>query len=536
MDEAQNLLRQYSDTGSEHAFAEVVRRHIDLVYSVARRVGNGDAHFAEDVAQIVFADVARRSRELSGNRVFAGWLYRHTWFTAAKAIRSEQRRKTREEAAMQHFSNQDAPQTSAFSHCSEEALYAVLNELGPKDRTALVLRFLEKRDLRSVGAALGVADDAAQKRVTRALEKVRLILARKGMPATAAEITAALGLLILSTPDALSAKIIRGALAGKMAGGVLSTFTEYMSTTKMKILSAAAGCALIGTPVVLQHRALERARRDETSLRQEISALTRQHEETLALLRKSSVDESEFRRQQAELLRLRAEVTRLHKKEEEEARLAKKQQSSGIEEAVNEQPVPQITIQSRVAHIPVEAFKDFQAFGFPPALSAGAIFKSTLASEKASELLEQLQNKPGVDLLTAPKITTLNKHEARVSVTDTVRVGGSDLEVGQKIDILPTIDRLEPGVAMLSADIQITDTQLLSDPEAAQAPVEAGAPSGEFPRFRTRSLEAHASLANRETYVMATPYWVKDKGPVVLMFLITPLLVTETGNAWMPKQ
>jgi type II secretory pathway component HofQ len=181
-------------------------------------------------------------------------------------------------------------------------------------------------------------------------------------------------------------------------------------------------------------------------------------------------------------------------------------------------------------------FKDFQGYGFPPALSAGAIFKSTLAREKASELREQLQSKPGVDLLTAPNFLTVNKHEARVSVTDTVRVGGSDLEVGQKIDILPTIDRLEPGDAMLSADIQITDTQLLSDAEATQAPPEAGAPLDAFPRFRTRSLQAHASLANRQTYVIATPYWVKDKGPVALMFLITPLLVTADGNAWARKE
>jgi hypothetical protein len=115
-------------------------------------------------------------------------------------------------------------------------------------------------------------------------------------------------------------------------------------------------------------------------------------------------------------------------------------------------------------------------------------------------------------------------------------VGGSDLEVGQKIQILPTIDRLEPGDAMLSADIQITDTQLLSDAEATQAPVDAGAPSEEFPRFRVRSLEAHASLANRQTYVMATRYWVRDKGPVVLMFLITPTLVTADGNAWARKK
>jgi hypothetical protein len=300
----------------------------------------------------------------------------------------------------------------------------------------------------------------------------------------------------------------------------------------MKVLSAAAGFALFGTPLVFQHQAIERARRNENALRQEISTLAREHEKSLALLRKGSMDESEFRRQQAELLRLRAEVTRLHQKEEEAARLAKKQQSSGIEEAVNERRLPQIVFEIRVAHIPVETFKGFQALGFPSALSAGVLFKSTLAAENASELREQLQGKPGVDLLTAPRILTLDKRQARVSVTDTVRVGGSDLEVGQKIDLLPTIDRLEPGNAMLSADIQITDTQLLSDAEATQAPVEAGAPSEELPRFRTRSLEAHASLANGQTFVMATPYWIKDKGPIVLMFLITPTLVTADGNAW----
>src|SRR5438876_3204299 len=93
------LLRRYSEERAELAFGELVARHIDLVYSAALRVVGGDRHLAEDVTQTVFADLARKASSLPCDVVLAGWLYRHAWFTAAKAVRSERRRQNREKTA-----------------------------------------------------------------------------------------------------------------------------------------------------------------------------------------------------------------------------------------------------------------------------------------------------------------------------------------------------------------------------------------------------------------------------------------------------
>src|SRR6478609_578213 len=98
MNDAQ-LLQRYAETGCEAAFAELVKRYVDLVHSAALRQVGGDAHLAHDVTQSVFVDLARKARSLSGRTVLAGWLYTSTHFAAAKVVRTEQRWRTREQEA-----------------------------------------------------------------------------------------------------------------------------------------------------------------------------------------------------------------------------------------------------------------------------------------------------------------------------------------------------------------------------------------------------------------------------------------------------
>src|ERR1700722_4312114 len=93
------LLRRYAEAGSEAAFAELVQRYVDLVYSAALRQVNGDAHLAQDVSQAVFTDLARKAAALSRHEVLTGWLYTGTHFAATKAVRSESRRRTHEQGA-----------------------------------------------------------------------------------------------------------------------------------------------------------------------------------------------------------------------------------------------------------------------------------------------------------------------------------------------------------------------------------------------------------------------------------------------------
>src|SRR5689334_5998760 len=91
------LLRRFAEEQSETAFAELVNRHIGLVYAVAVRRLGADRHLAEDVVQSVFVDLARKARGLSRNVVLTGWLFTSTRFAASRAARTERRRRTREQ-------------------------------------------------------------------------------------------------------------------------------------------------------------------------------------------------------------------------------------------------------------------------------------------------------------------------------------------------------------------------------------------------------------------------------------------------------
>src|ERR1041384_7119854 len=97
-DDAQ-LLRHYVEEGSEKAFAELVQRHLNLVYSAALRQVGGDMHRARDVAQIVFTTLARKAPSLTRHPVLAGWLHLATHHAATKAMRTERRRHAREQEA-----------------------------------------------------------------------------------------------------------------------------------------------------------------------------------------------------------------------------------------------------------------------------------------------------------------------------------------------------------------------------------------------------------------------------------------------------
>ncbi len=190
MTDNDELLRQYAETGSEQAFTELVMRNLPLVYSAALRQVGGDEQLAKEVAQTVFTDLARKAASVCRREVLTGWLYTSTRFAAAKAVRADRRRQTRERTAV-------AMQESGFNPTAEstwEEINPVLDEamaeLNPAEKTAVLLRFFESKELKAVGLALGVSEDAARMRVNRALEKLRDLLARRGVTSAAAALGA----------------------------------------------------------------------------------------------------------------------------------------------------------------------------------------------------------------------------------------------------------------------------------------------------------------------------------------------------------
>ena len=181
------LLREYAEHGAETAFAEIVARHTNLVYSAAlRQVDSPD--IAAEVAQRVFIELARGARlltrRLAEDASLAGWLCRSARNISLNLRRDEFRRHSRERLAMEQLdpSSETTPDWERLRPVLDEAM----SELDEPDYDALVMRFFKNQDLRSVGVALGVSDDTAQKRVSRALEKLRDHLSRRGITTSAA--------------------------------------------------------------------------------------------------------------------------------------------------------------------------------------------------------------------------------------------------------------------------------------------------------------------------------------------------------------
>src|SRR5688572_22981167 len=163
MNDSQTLLAEYATNGTEAAFREIVSRYVDFVYSMALRLVDGNSQLAEDVTQMVFISLARNARSLSSQVMLGGWLHHRTFHLATKAARSERRRQIREReaVAMNNLHDDSNAQWREIAPILDEAI----TQLAPADRTAILLRFFEQRDFRSMAYALGSHEDAARMRV-----------------------------------------------------------------------------------------------------------------------------------------------------------------------------------------------------------------------------------------------------------------------------------------------------------------------------------------------------------------------------------
>ena len=241
MTDHRTLLADYAANGSEEAFRELVARYIDLVYSTAVRLVNGDTHRAEDVAQTVFADLARLAGKFSQDVMLGGWLHRRTWHVATTLMRNERRRLNRERQAAEMNTLQDHPegQFERIAPLLDEAI----NQLGASDRAAIVLRFFEHRDLRAVGVALGSNEDAAQKRVSRAVEKLRCHFARRGIVASSTVIASVIAAhAVHAAPAGLASAVTTASLAGAAGSssfGLTSIWLKTMLVNKTTLIAAA---------------------------------------------------------------------------------------------------------------------------------------------------------------------------------------------------------------------------------------------------------------------------------------------------------
>jgi RNA polymerase sigma factor (sigma-70 family) len=243
------LLQDYDRHGSEAAFAELVQRHINLVYSVALR-HVGVAAPAEEITPAVFVILAQKAARLRPDTILEGWLYEATRLTALSFLRGERRRQFREqEACMQSNLNEPDARDEVWVRLAP-MLDEAMARLGKKDRDAVILRFFNEKSVREVATALQVGEAAAQRRILRALGKLHRFFTKRGVSSTTAVIAGVVAANAVEAAPAALPKTVTAVAVAKGAAVSVSTLTLIQGALKIMAWTKVKTAAVVGVVVV----------------------------------------------------------------------------------------------------------------------------------------------------------------------------------------------------------------------------------------------------------------------------------------------
>jgi RNA polymerase sigma factor (sigma-70 family) len=483
MTESQTLLADYVRTGSEAAFKGLVERYVGLVYSTALRLVGQDTHLAEDVAQAVFTHLAVKAHRLSQDVLLGGWLHRDTCFVAATLLRSERRRRIRETEVWEMNAQPD--HSEANLERIAPVLDAAINRLGQEERQAIVLRFFEHSDFRTVGAVLGSTEEAARKRVSRALEKLRLLLQRQGVSLSAAGLATLLTAdALTAAPAGLAANLAGSALASAAGtGGITLTFLKLFTMSKLKFAALAAlAVAGVAIPWTIQQHSVSRLRTQNFALQQQLQQAQETATEQLALAKAGTDELERLRRDQGELARLRGEVSRLRRELNTPASSSPRSEQASSESVTNASPdwltgtlnvhlgtgqtvvtggwssgsgqrllvfatpkiegpnFDQVRIKTMLVSVPETLMGQFGLGALQVEGNASKV-SAVIGADDSAAVIKALAQTEGVSLLNEASVSTLSGRQTQIQVMDSGSINNppSAEEWGPTFDFVPTV-------------------------------------------------------------------------------------------------
>lgn len=466
-----DLLRQFARENSQDAFAEIVRRHLNLVYSAALRQVRLP-QLAEEVAQFVFADLARNAGKLKSETILTAWLYSVTRRTAIDVIRKESRRQLREQVAVEmQTMNATANDWTQIAPLLDDAMTA----LDETDRTAILLRYFENKNLREVGEQLNISDDAAQKRVSRAVERLREFFLNQKITIGAS------GLVVL-----ISANAVQPAPVGLSAVIVTATsgITATLGMTMIhKILAAGFAAAAIGSGIYSIHlqKQIGALQQQQASLNQQLAQLSQERDDAKNQLVALQQENEQLNANKNELLKLRGEVSR-----------SRNQQSisTPMQEGTNKvnPHVIQVLTKARLVSIPAE---DLQSLGVNW-ISESQENKTGLLSEQQMKVIDEaLQQATDVKSISAPRAVTINGEKVQISVTRAYSLssvnGMTETNVGVTLEVKPYFST---NSSAFDLSFNANVTQAIGD--------------AENPSVQTIQFTNDVTVATGQTLIMAT--------------------------------
>jgi RNA polymerase sigma factor (sigma-70 family) len=311
-----DLLREFARHNSETAFAELVHRHLNLVYSVALRFTASPGN-AEDVAQAVFIILARKAARLNERTVLTGWLYETTRLTAAGWLRSQKRRQAHEQEAFMQ-STLDQPGTDEVWRQLAPHLEAGMSRLAERDRTLLALRFYENKTGAEAAALMGIREEAAHKRTARALEKLRKFFTKRGVSSTTAILAGTISAnSVQAAPAGLAAKITAAAILSSAAihsAALIAATKTIAMTTLQKSFITITIVATVGVGIyearqatTLRHQ-VQTLQQQQAPLAEQIQQLQRERNDATNRLTDMADELAKANGNNLELLKLRGEV------------------------------------------------------------------------------------------------------------------------------------------------------------------------------------------------------------------------------------